>query len=160
RRSISFMTSGVPFWPSKLEKRFCSKKKRCLKKPSSSESRWWRSPKGRKAPMLADGKIPVAVVGVGYLGKYHAEKYAESEKAQLVALVDADPAKAQELAEKFHVEATQDYRGLFGRVQCVSIAVPTRLHHDIAREFLEQGIDVLVEKPLAADISEGRDLVR
>src|ERR1043166_196094 len=112
----------------------------------------------RKKPMLNNGKIPVAVVGVGYLGKFHAEKYAASEKEQLVALVDVDQTKTQELAEKFHVEVARDYRQLFGRVQCVSIAVPTRLHHDIAREFLEQGIDVLVEKPLAADITEGRDL--
>jgi predicted dehydrogenase len=109
--------------------------------------------------MLTNGKIPVAVVGVGYLGKYHAEKYAASEKAHLVALVDVDQTKVRELAEKFHVEAAGNYRDLFGRVQCVSIAVPTRLHHEIAREFLEHGIDVLVEKPLAADISEGRDLV-
>jgi predicted dehydrogenase len=109
--------------------------------------------------MTDDGKISVGVVGVGYLGKFHAEKYAASEKAKLVAVVDIDEAKAREIADKYHTEALCDYRQLFGRVQCVSVAVPTRLHRDIAREFLEQGIDVLVEKPLASNLAEGRDLV-
>jgi len=109
--------------------------------------------------MTDDGKISVGVVGVGYLGKFHAEKYAASEKAKLVAVVDVDEVKAREIADKYHTEALYDYRQLFGRVQCVSVAVPTRLHHDIAQEFLEQGIDVLVEKPLASNLAEGRDLV-
>jgi predicted dehydrogenase len=109
--------------------------------------------------MTNDGKISVGVVGVGYLGKFHAEKYAASEKAKLVAVVDVDEVKAREIADKYHTEALYDYRRLFGRVQCVSVAVPTRLHRDIAQEFLEQGIDVLVEKPLASNLAEGRDLV-
>jgi predicted dehydrogenase len=109
--------------------------------------------------MTDNGKISVGVVGVGYLGKFHAEKYAASEKAKLVAVVDIDKAKAREIADKHHTEALNDYRQLFGRVQCVSVAVPTRLHRAIAQEFLEQGIDVLVEKPLAANLSEGRGLV-
>jgi predicted dehydrogenase len=109
--------------------------------------------------MTDDGKISVGVVGVGYLGKFHAEKYAASEKAKLVAVVDVDEVKAREIADKYHTEALYDYRQLFGRVQCVSVAVPTRLHRDIAQEFLEQGIDVLVEKPLASNLAEGRDLV-
>jgi predicted dehydrogenase len=109
--------------------------------------------------MTDDEKIGVAVVGVGYLGKFHAEKYAASEKARLVGVVDTDEARAREIAGQFHTEAIYDYRQLFGRVQCVSVAVPTRLHHDIAREFLDRGIDVLVEKPLAVNLAEGRDLV-
>ena len=110
--------------------------------------------------MSSDGKIPAAVVGVGYLGKFHAEKYAASTKAQLIALVDIDQSKVRELAGKFQTEAIGDYRELFGRVQCVSIAVPTRLHHDVAREFLKHGIDVLVEKPIAANLAEARELVQ
>jgi len=107
-----------------------------------------------------DDVIRAAVVGVGYLGRFHAEKYAASAKAQLVAVVDVDESRAREIARSVGTDAIADYRQLFGRVQCVSIAVPTRLHHPIAREFLEQGIDVLVEKPLTAEIEEGRDLVR
>jgi predicted dehydrogenase len=108
---------------------------------------------------MDDAKISVGVVGVGYLGKFHAEKYAASEKATLIGIVDLDLERARGVAEKYRTEAFADYRELFGRVQCVSIAVPTRLHHLIGREFLEAGIDVLVEKPLALDLADGRELV-
>jgi predicted dehydrogenase len=108
---------------------------------------------------MDDAKISVGVVGVGYLGKFHAEKYAASEKATLIGIVDLDLARARGVAEKYRTAAFADYRELFGRVQCVSIAVPTRLHHLIGREFLEAGIDVLVEKPLALDLADGRELV-
>ena len=103
--------------------------------------------------------IPVAVVGVGYLGKFHAEKYAASPKAELVAVVDIDEARAREIASQVGAEALSDYRDLFGRVRCVSIAVPTRFHHEVAREFLDRGIDALVEKPLAMDFAQGQELV-
>ncbi|MBI2182650.1 MAG: Gfo/Idh/MocA family oxidoreductase [Deltaproteobacteria bacterium] len=104
-------------------------------------------------------KIAVGVVGVGYLGKYHAEKYAASSKARLVAVVDVDEARARAVARRLATEALTDYRHLFGRVQCVSVAVPTHLHHRVARDFIEAGIDVLVEKPIAANLDQGRDLV-
>lgn len=104
-------------------------------------------------------KIPVAVVGVGYLGKFHAEKYAASPKADLVAVVDVDGARAQEIAAPLGTTALSDYRELFGKVQCVSIAVPTRYHHEVAKEVLSQGIDALVEKPLAMDFVQGKELV-
>jgi len=104
-------------------------------------------------------KIAVGVVGVGYLGKYHAEKYAASSKARLVAVVDVDEERAGAVARRLATEALTDYRHLFGRVQCVSVAVPTHLHHRVARDFIEAGIDVLVEKPIAANLDQGRDLV-
>ena len=104
-------------------------------------------------------KIAVGVVGVGYLGKYHAEKYAASSKARLVAVVDVDEERARAVARRLATEALTDYRHLFGRVQCVSVAVPTHLHHRVARDFIEAGIDVLVEKPIAANLDQGRDLV-
>ena len=104
-------------------------------------------------------KIAVGVVGVGYLGKYHAEKYAASSKARLVAVVDSDQRCAREVAERLGTQALTDYRHLFGRVQCVSVAVPTHLHHRVARDFIEAGIDVLVEKPIAANLDQGQDLV-
>lgn len=104
-------------------------------------------------------KIPVAVVGVGYLGKFHAEKYAASPKAELVAVVDVDGTRAREIAAQVGTTALSDYRELFGKVQCVSIAVPTRNHHEVAKEILGQGIDALVEKPLAMDFAQGKELV-
>jgi len=104
-------------------------------------------------------KIPVAVIGVGYLGKYHAEKYAASPKAELVAVVDVDGARASEIAAQLGTTALRDYRELFGKVRCASIAVPTRYHHEVAKKILAQGIDALVEKPLAMDFSQGQELV-
>jgi predicted dehydrogenase len=104
-------------------------------------------------------KIPAAVIGVGYLGKFHAEKYAASEKADLVAVVDEDSARAAEIGSSVGTVGVTDYRELFGRVQCVSIAVPTRLHHQVAKDFITAGIDVLVEKPLAATLNEAKELV-
>jgi predicted dehydrogenase len=108
---------------------------------------------------MAENGINVGVVGVGYLGKFHAEKYAASPKARLVAVADIDGARAQEIGASVGVEALVDYRALFGRVRCVSIAVPTRYHYQVARDFIEAGVDVLVEKPLTADIAEARELV-
>jgi predicted dehydrogenase len=104
-------------------------------------------------------KIKAAVVGVGYLGKFHADKYAASAKAELVAVVDVDESRAREVGAPLGVEALTDYRALAGRVQCVSVAVPTRFHFTVARDLIDAGIDVLVEKPLTADIAEARDLV-
>ena len=108
---------------------------------------------------MAENGIRVGVIGVGYLGKFHAEKYAASLKARLVAVVDSDSARAQEIGAAVGVEALSDYRALFGRVQCVSIAVPTRFHYQVALDCIDAGIDVLVEKPLTADIDEARVLV-
>jgi predicted dehydrogenase len=103
--------------------------------------------------------IPVAVIGAGYLGKFHAEKYAQSAHAELRAVVDIDAARAREVAAKCQTQALTDYRVLFGKVKAVSVAVPTAAHHSVAAEFLRQGIDVLVEKPMTADLAEGRELV-
>jgi len=104
-------------------------------------------------------KIPVAVVGVGYAGRRHAEKYAASPKANLVAVVDIHQDRAAEVGEKLGVAPLTDYRELFGQVRCVSVAVPTQLHCEVARDFLAAGIDVLVEKPMTATVEEGRELV-
>jgi predicted dehydrogenase len=106
--------------------------------------------------------IPVlraGVVGAGYLGRLHAQKYAAQSGATLVGVVDTNQHRAAEVAASYHTAAMTDYRDLWGRVDCVSIAVPTQLHHPIARDFLTQNIDVLVEKPLTATASEGQELV-
>jgi predicted dehydrogenase len=108
--------------------------------------------------VLDQSRIPAAVVGVGYLGKFHAKKYADSEKATLVAVVDIDNGRAESVANELAVAAFTDYRELPGRVRCVSVAVPTRLHYEVASYFLKRGVDVLVEKPIAADIRQGREL--
>ena len=93
------------------------------------------------------------------MGQYHAAKYALSEKAKLVGVADIDADRAREVGEQHGVGSMTDYRGLFSRVRCVSVAVPTRLHYEVARDFLAAGIDVLVEKPMTATLEEGRQLV-
>lgn len=109
--------------------------------------------------MGQQAKIPVGVVGVGYAGRYHAEKYAASKKAELVAVVDIDEGRAAQVGKELGIPSLTNYRDLFGRVQCVSIAVPTRMHYEVSRDFLQAGIDVLVEKPMTASLEEGRGLV-
>lgn len=108
---------------------------------------------------MGGDEIPVGVIGVGYLGRFHAEKYAQSEKAKLVGVADIDEQRAREVSGPLGAEAFRDYRDLLGRVRCVSVAVPTQYHYAVAREFLAAGVDVLVEKPIAADLKEGEELV-
>ena len=113
------------------------------------------------AEALPSSCVPLrsAVVGVGYLGRFHAQKYASLENVDLVGVVDIDPARAAKIAAECQTTALTDYQELFGKVDCVSIAVPTRCHHAVTRDFLTRNIDVLVEKPLAATGAEGHDLV-
>lgn len=111
--------------------------------------------------MLDDNgnRLRVGVVGVGHLGRFHAQKYTVQSEAALVGVVDTDEARAVAVAAECQTAAFTDYRALFDRVDCVSIAVPTQLHYPITRDFLTHGIDVLVEKPLTATAAEGRELV-
>jgi len=103
--------------------------------------------------------VKVGVIGVGYLGRFHAEKYAGLPEAELVGIVDTDPETARQVAQKFNVPAFSSYRNLLDKVDAVSIVVPTKLHHEIAQEFLKSGVDVLVEKPMTTTIKEADELI-
>jgi len=110
--------------------------------------------------ILAGGpRLRTAVIGVGYLGRFHAEKYAANPAAELVAVADVDPARARAVAAALGVEAVTDYRALAGRIDCASVAVPTQLHHAVACDLLDAGVDVLVEKPLTTTVDEGKALL-
>jgi len=104
-------------------------------------------------------KLKTAVIGVGYLGKFHAEKYAALEKSDLIAVVDANAETAKEIADKYGVKALTDYHELLGKVDAVSIAAPTTLHHQIARDFLEHDTHVLIEKPITVTVDQADDLI-
>jgi len=104
-------------------------------------------------------KIRTAVVGVGYLGKFHADKYAALPDAELVAVCDANADTAQTIASKLGVEACSDHTQLFGKVDAVSIVVPTQLHYAVAKQFLENNIHVLLEKPITATVQQAEELV-
>jgi predicted dehydrogenase len=103
--------------------------------------------------------LRAAVVGVGHLGSFHADKYAALQNVELVAVVDTDAQRAAAVAQRLDTRSFTDYREIFGKVDCVSLAVPTSLHFKLAKELLEHGIDVLVEKPMTSNVSEGRTLV-
>jgi predicted dehydrogenase len=102
-------------------------------------------------------KIRVAVVGAGQFGRNHVRVARESDRAELTAVVDTDPARAAEAAGS--CLALADYRDLRGRVDAAIIAAPTSLHADIGCELMQAGIDVLVEKPIAADLAGADRLV-
>ncbi|MBT3016295.1 MAG: Gfo/Idh/MocA family oxidoreductase [Candidatus Thiodiazotropha endolucinida] len=104
-------------------------------------------------------KIRTAVIGVGYLGRYHAQKYAALDNSELVAVVDIDPDTAANVAKECDTEALTDYHELLDRVDAVSVVVPTQLHHQVATEFLDSGIHVLLEKPITVTVAEADALI-
>jgi predicted dehydrogenase len=101
----------------------------------------------------------IAVIGVGHLGKQHARLYSELEGAQLTAIVDILEPRAMEIAGLNKTAAFTDYREVFGKVDAVSLAVPTVEHARIGLDLLEHGIDVLVEKPIGSTTEEARKLI-
>lgn len=104
-------------------------------------------------------KLKCAVIGVGYLGKFHAEKYASLPDCELVAVVDSNEATAAEIAQKHGAVALTDYQLLLGQVDAVSIVVPTTLHYAVAKDFLNSGTHVLVEKPITTTVAEADELI-
>jgi predicted dehydrogenase len=103
--------------------------------------------------------IRTAVIGVGYLGRFHAQKYAVLPESTLVAVVDAEPTAREKVAAELGCRAVADYRQILGEVDAVSIATPTPLHFAIARDCLERGVHVLVEKPITETLEEARALL-
>lgn len=103
--------------------------------------------------------LRTAVIGVGHLGKHHARILAALAGTKLVAVVDTIAARASEVGTSTGAKPLGDYRELFGQVDAVSVAVPTELHHEVAIPFLERGIAVLVEKPMARTVAEADDLI-
>ncbi len=104
-------------------------------------------------------KLKCAVIGTGYLGKFHAEKYASLPDCELVAVVDINEHAAKDVAEKHGAQALTDYQSLLGKVDAVSIVVPTTLHHQVSKDFLNAGAHVLVEKPITVTVEEADELI-
>ena len=104
-------------------------------------------------------KLKCAVIGTGYLGKFHAEKYAALDDCELVAVVDVNEQAAKEVASNNDAQALTDYSSLLGNVDAVSIVVPTSLHHSVSRDFLNGGAHVLVEKPITVTVEEADELI-
>ncbi len=107
-----------------------------------------------------DRRIRAAVVGAGHMGQYHILVYAELWNVDLIGIVDVDRERAQRLAHKYDTRAFLDHRDLIGKVDVVSVAVPTDQHFAVARDLLEAGIHVLVEKPMTPLLEEAKELYR
>lgn len=104
-------------------------------------------------------EIRVGVIGVGYLGKFHAEKYSGMDNVRLAGVADIERSRAEDVAARFGCRAVTDYRDLLGCVDAVSIVVPTQSHFDIGIEFLNHDVDVLIEKPMTTTLEQADDLI-
>jgi predicted dehydrogenase len=107
-----------------------------------------------------DAPLKAGVIGVGYLGRFHAEKYAALPQVELVGVADVNLEQARKVAGALNTRAFSDYRQLLPLVEVVSIAVPSLGHFQLVRDCLTRGCQVLVEKPLAATVAEADELVR
>jgi len=105
-------------------------------------------------------KTRAGVVGVGQMGQYHVGIYSELHNVELVGVADTDGQRGAYVAGKYGIPLYADYHDLIGKVDVVSIAVPTSLHYPVAEAFLEAGVHVLLEKPIAHTMEEATELFR
>ncbi len=108
---------------------------------------------------FTQNKLRVGVVGIGYLGKFHVEKYAQIPGVEIAGLVDLNLERAKPWAVKANAPAFDDHRKLLGTVDAVSVVVPTDQHYRVAKDFLQNGSDVLLEKPITSTLAEADDLI-
>jgi UDP-N-acetylglucosamine 3-dehydrogenase len=113
----------------------------------------------RSGPIVSD--LKVAVLGVGSMGASHARTYAEMDNVRLVAVADPDDRTARRVASRYGCAAYGNFRELLDEEEpdIVSVAVPTRAHGDVACEAMSRGVHVLIEKPLAPSVEEGRRII-
>jgi predicted dehydrogenase len=104
-------------------------------------------------------KLRTAVIGTGYLGRFHAQKYAAMPDVELVAVVDTDQGRAREVASETGCEAITDLNQLFGTIDAASVVVPNIHHYDVARPLLTAGIHVMLEKPLTNTLAQADELI-
>ncbi|PIE68010.1 MAG: UDP-N-acetyl-D-glucosamine dehydrogenase [Deltaproteobacteria bacterium] len=105
-------------------------------------------------------KLRVGVIGVGYLGRFHAQKYRHMPDVELVGVVDTDANQARKVADENETTPYGNYQALFDRVDAISIAAPTPAHFSIAKTFLERNVDVLIEKPITTRLEDADELIR
>ncbi|NJN45891.1 MAG: Gfo/Idh/MocA family oxidoreductase [Candidatus Competibacteraceae bacterium] len=110
--------------------------------------------------LTSQQQVRTAVVGVGYLGTFHAEKYAALPSSKLCAVVDTNLDQAVAVGQRLGVEALTDYRALLGRVDAISVVVPTQNHFEVAEFFLEHGVHVLVDKPMTTTVAQAERLIQ
>jgi len=116
--------------------------------------------RNQNSEVKSGSKLRVAVIGVGYLGNFHAEKYSRMDDVDLVGVVDTDASRSEYIASKYGAKPYINYQELMGKVDAVSVVVPTHEHFVISRYFLEKDIDVLIEKPMTTTLEEADELIR
>ena len=106
------------------------------------------------------GIVNVGVIGTGYLGRYHTEKYSKLASCELVGIVDSDENTAKEVASQYsNIPSYTEYSALYDQVDAVSIVTSTPSHYQIAKEFLSRGKHVLLEKPMTSTVSQAQELI-
>ncbi|AOU98359.1 UDP-N-acetyl-D-glucosamine dehydrogenase [Acidihalobacter yilgarnensis] len=103
--------------------------------------------------------LKTAVIGVGYLGRFHAQKYAALPEAELIAVADPNREQAARVADECGTRAVADYRDILDEVDAVSVVVPTQRHYEVARECLAHGVHVMLEKPMTTTVAEADELI-
>ena len=104
-------------------------------------------------------KLRVGVIGTGYLGKFHAEKYARMNDVELVGVVDIDKSQVRQVADRYATKAYTNHLDILEQVDAVSVVVPTPFHFAVSKDFLAHDIDVLIEKPMTTTIQEADELI-
>ena len=105
-------------------------------------------------------RIRAGVIGVGYVGRFHAQKYAQQPDVELVGVLDLDKERAEEVAGEVGCAVVESVEELIKKVDAVSIAVPASEHAEVAAPFLDAGVAVLIEKPIALTLDEADELVQ
>jgi len=103
--------------------------------------------------------MKAGVIGVGYLGKFHAQKYKAMEGVELVGVADVDPDTVKRIAAENDCKAFTDYRELLQEIDAVSVVVPTSFHHKVALDCIAAGVDMLMEKPITTTVEEADDII-
>lgn len=103
--------------------------------------------------------VKVAVIGVGHMGRHHARLYSEMPNVELVAVVDTNELVARDTAKKLNTNYFTDYRDIIGKVDAANVAVPTSMHYPIAQHLLDEGVHLLVEKPVTNNLLEAEHLI-
>ncbi len=104
-------------------------------------------------------KLKVAVIGVGHLGEYHVQKYKAIQKVELVGVADTNLERANEIAQRYNTRAYGSHHDILELVDAVSLAVPTEMHFDVAKDILSKGVHLLVEKPITYELAPADTLI-
>ena len=104
-------------------------------------------------------RIKTAVIGTGYLGRFHAQKYAAMDDVELVAVVDTDRERAEAVATESGGKACTDLHEVLGDIQAASVVVPNTFHYEVAKPLLEAGVHTMLEKPLTNTVAQADELI-